>query len=252
MANLTTTGQAFFRFYAELNDFLPPIQRGLTTEYRFCGHPGIKDPIEAQGVPHTEVELILVNGKSRGFDYQLHSGDRVAVYPVFESLDVTPLVKLRKEPLRQTSFVLDVHLGKLARLLRLLGFDTLYRNDYDDPEIIAISLAEHRIILTRDRRLLFDKRITHGYFIRSDNPLEQARDVLRRFQLESVVRPFHRCLLCNGTIEPVARESVKHRVQPKTARYYREFHHCRQCDRVYWRGPHVRHLEEQLRAVLGQ
>lgn len=119
---------AVFRFYEELNDFLPPDQRKTAVTYRFTGRPGIKDAIEALGVPHTEVELIIVNGHSVRFDYRLRNGDRVAVYPMFESTDVTPLLRLREAPLRNSVFVLDVNLGKLARRLRMLGFDALYRN----------------------------------------------------------------------------------------------------------------------------
>ena len=130
---------AEFRFYEELNDFLKPEQRKQTVPYRFDGHPGIKDPIEALGVPHVEVDLIVVNGESVGFDYQLRDGDRVAVYPVFEALDIAPAVKLRDAPLRRTAFVVDVNLGRLARMLRLLGFDVLFSNAYGDDEIVAIA-----------------------------------------------------------------------------------------------------------------
>ena len=142
---------AEFRFYALLNDFLPPAQRKRTMHYRFSGHPGIKDPIEVFGIPHTEVELIIVNGQSVGFDYQLQAGDRVAVYPVFKSLDINPLVRLREKPLRDPRFILDVNLGKLAKRMRLLGFDSLYRNDYNDAEIVNFAVNEQRIVLTRDR-----------------------------------------------------------------------------------------------------
>src|SRR5262249_52305094 len=131
---------ASFRLYAELNDFLPPAQRQIPFVYCFNGMPTIKEAIEAVGVPHTEVDLILVNGVSVAFDYRLRDGDSVAVYPVFESFDIAPLLRLRPQPLRETKFILDVHLGKLAKYLRLLGFDTLYRNDYQDPDIIAIAL----------------------------------------------------------------------------------------------------------------
>src|SRR5262252_902960 len=127
--------EATFRFYAELNDFMPPLQRAVERRYRFDGGPSVKDAIEAQGVPHTEVELILANGVAVGFDYHLRSGDRIAVYPVFETLDVAPLVRLRDRPLREIRFVLDVHLGKLARWLRLVGFDASYRTDLEDSEI---------------------------------------------------------------------------------------------------------------------
>jgi hypothetical protein len=137
---------ASFRFYAELNDFLPRAQRHTTFPYHFTGTPAVKDAIEAAGVPHPEVDLILVNGMSVAFDYPLRDGDRVAVYPVFESFDISPIVHLRPQPLRETKFILDVHLGKLAKHLRMLGFDTLYRNDYQDPDIIATALRERRII----------------------------------------------------------------------------------------------------------
>jgi hypothetical protein len=126
--------------------------------YRFNGAPAIKDPIEALGVPHTEVELIIVNGESAGFGYKLQNKDRVAVYPVFENLDISPLIKLRDKPMRKTAFFADVNLGKLARLLRLFGCDTLFANNLVDKQIAEIAESEKRIILTRDRRLLYAKK----------------------------------------------------------------------------------------------
>lgn len=240
---------AEFRFYAELTDFLLLERRGMPIHYSFNDNPGIKDPIEALGVPHTEVDLIVVGGESQGFDYQLRNGDRVAVYPVFERLDISPIVKLRDKPLRRTAFILDVHLGKLARLLRLLGFNVLYRNDYKDAEIIDISLREHRIILTRDRRLLFHKRITHGHYIRSGNPSAQAQDVIAHFQLENAIQPFHRCMLCNDSIKPVAKDAVLAEVPPGTSRHYSEFYRCKGCGKIYWKGPHFPKLQQKLDSI---
>ena len=132
---------AEFRFYEELNDFLPPEKRKRAFDYRFDGTPSIKDAVEAVGVPHTEIDVILADGRSVGFDYRLRGGERVAVYPMFEALDVSPLVRLRPQPLRSTRFVVDVHLGALARHLRLIGFDTVWRNNLDDREIVDIALA---------------------------------------------------------------------------------------------------------------
>jgi len=148
MADMKPEYLAEFRFYAELNDFLPPLQRQRKILYRFSGHPGVKDPIEVFGVPHTEVELLIVNGESVGFDYQLQADDRVAVYPVFKSLDTPPLLRLREKIAPKPRFVLDVNLGKLAKLMRLLGFDCLYRNDFQDKEVGNIAVNEHRIVLT--------------------------------------------------------------------------------------------------------
>ena len=122
------------------------------------------------------MDLILVNGEPVGFHYRPANGDRVSVYPVFESLDISGIGRLRERPLRDPRFVADVHLGKLARYMRLMGFDTVYRTDLEDHEIVKISVEESRIILTRDIQLLKNGKVTHGYFIRSVNPTMQARD----------------------------------------------------------------------------
>ena len=241
---------AEFRFYEELNDFLRAEQRKQTVVYGFNGKPGIKDAIEALGVPHVEVDLIVVNGASVGFDYQLQDGDRVAVYPVFESLDIAPAVKLRDKPLRQTAFVVDVNLGRLARLLRLMGFDTLFSNSYADDEIVRISEEQGRIVLTRDRRLLHAKAVTHGYWVRSVWPRRQVDEVVRRFDLAGQVRPFSRCADCNGRIESVAKEAVENRLEPKTKKYYEKFYRCPSCGKVYWEGSHVGKLRERFKGVL--
>jgi uncharacterized protein with PIN domain len=246
---------ATFRFYAELNDFLEPEQRGREFPYAFSGRPGIKDAIEALGVPHPEVELIVVGGKSVGFDLQLDDGDRVAVYPMFEAVDVSPLVRLREHPLRRTRFVLDTHLGKLARLLRLLGFDTLYRNDYNDPEIVRISIDEHRIALTRDRGILKHRELTHGYCVRSDAPMDQIREVVTRFDLGRAITPFSRCMMCNSLIQLVKKDEVEPRLLPGTRREHDEFRYCPGCDRIYWKGSHytrLRRLVERLFPVSQQ
>ena len=239
---------ADFRFYGALNRFLSPPVRGVSSVYRFDGNPGIKDPIEAQGVPHTEVELLLVNGESVDFSHRLHHGDRVAVFPVFFQLDVAPLRKLR-DPLPRPAFVLDVHLGALARLLRLLGMDTLYSNAYRDRELVAIAAAEQRVLLTRDRRLLFNHRVVHGHFVHATDPMAQAREVIDLYQLSDTLHPFSRCIACNGPVVAVTREQVLHRLKPKTARYYDDFFQCRDCGQVYWRGPHLDGMLEKLRAL---
>ena len=243
---------AYFRFYAELNDFLPPTKQQITFVYPFNGMPAIKEAIEAVGVPHTEVDLILVNGVSVAFEYRLRDGDRVAVYPVFESFDISPLLRLRPQPLRETKFILDVHLGKLAKYLRLLGFDTLYRNDYQDPDIIAIALRERRIILTRDRGLLKARAVTHGYWMRSTEPQQQVREVLQRFDLQGLIRPLQRCLLCNGLVQPIDKQSILPRLLPQTARYYDEFYQCSACMQLYWKGAHYRKMREFIQACAAQ
>ncbi len=242
--------QANFRFYEELNDFLPREHHKQTIAYSFEGRPAIKDPIEVLGVPHSEVDLILVNNESVGFDHGLKDGDRVAVYPVFESFDITPVQRLRPKPLRNTRFIVDVNLGKLARGLRMLGFDTVYSNRLSDGEVVDIAVHEKRIVLTRDRRLLFRKAITHGYWVRAVDVNTQLQEVLQRLDLYNQVKPLQRCLDCNGEIETVDREQIWSRLEPLTKRYYREFYRCNHCDKIYWPGSHVAHMSGVIRQLL--
>jgi uncharacterized protein with PIN domain/sulfur carrier protein ThiS len=242
---------AEFRFYEELNDFLEPARRKRPFPYRFNGTPSVKDAIEAIGVPHTEVELVVVNGESVGWDHHLRDGDRVSVYPVFESIDVSAAVRLRPAPLREVRFVADVHLGKLARLLRMLGFDTVYQRDYSDEDIVGISVAERRIVLTRDRGILKTRAVTHGYWVRSSVPEEQLREVIARFDLASRARPFDRCMMCNGALVRVEKREVLGRLPRKTAMFYEEFFRCEVCGKVYWKGSHYERMKNAMRKVLG-
>ena len=242
-----TPREAEFRFYEELNDFLPPERRKTAFRQGFQGTPAVLDLIQAIGVPHTAVDLVLVDGRSVGFDTRLHGGERVAVYPVFERLDISPLVHLRPRPLRRTRFALDVHLGRLARDLRLLGFDSSYRRGWDDDELIEHALDERRIILTRDVGLLKHRRVTHGYWLRSDDPERQLDEIIEALDLMRQARPFSRCRECNGEIEPLARESLGPEVDPAIRGRFERFWRCKDCRRVYWRGSHYQRL---LRRVL--
>jgi uncharacterized protein with PIN domain/sulfur carrier protein ThiS len=240
---------AHLRFYEELNDFLPPARRKVEFEHRFERRTSIKDMIESLGVPHPEIELILVNGRSVDFSHIVADGDRISVYPVFESLDVSSLIRLRDAPLRESRFVVDCNLGRLARYLRLLGLDCLYRNDFDDETVSRISQQQRRIVLTRDRRLLHRKIITHGLYIRAVNPKEQVKEVLQRLDLHGAVRPFTRCTRCNGLLKAISKQTVDHRLEPKTRRYYNHFLQCEQCGQVYWQGSHherAKHLVQEL------
>ena len=241
--------QATFRFYEELNDFLPPERRKVAFEHEFDRRASIKDMIESLGVPHAEVELIVVNGESVGFDHIVRDGDRVAVYPVFEAIDIANAVRLRDRPLRTPRFVLDVQLGRLARYLRLCGLDTLYRNDYADDEVAAISAREHRILLTRDRDVLKRRIVTHGYFVRSDDPAAQLAEVLERFDLHDATVPFTRCARCNGLLEDVDKQEILHQLEPLTRRYHDRFRICAGCGQIYWQGSHVRRIERWLARI---
>lgn len=240
-----------FRFYEELNDFLPPHRRKRDFTIPFRPQNSIKDMIESLGVPHTEVDLILVNGQSVDFSYIVKSGDRISVYPVFEATDISSLTRLRPQPLRRTRFVLDTHLGKLARYLRLLGFDTLYNNAWHDAELAAVAAAgDKRILLTRDYGVLKRKQVTHGYFVRNDKPDKQVREVLARFDLYQAVRPFSRCTQCNGLVRPLARDDVAGRVPPRIAEHFDQFSSCMDCGRVYWKGSHYDRMQGIIERLL--
>ncbi|MFP4013150.1 MAG: Mut7-C RNAse domain-containing protein [Chitinispirillaceae bacterium] len=243
--------RATFRFNEELNDFLPVHRKKRRFEVSFKGNPAVKDTIESLNVPHTEVDLILINGNSAPFFQKLHDGDDVSVYPVTESRAITSFGQLLPEPSGEVRFVLDVHLGKLARLLRLLGFDCYYRNDLDDREIVDISSEQHRTVLTRDIGLLKHAQVTHGRWIRSSDPLSQLKETIRRFGLCSEIAPFTRCLRCNGLIHSVNKEEVKNLLEEKTVRYYNEFARCSECGKIYWKGSHFSKLDAVVKEVCG-
>jgi uncharacterized protein with PIN domain len=243
---------AQFRFYAELNDFLPRERRFSDFGHAFDGHPSIKDTIEALGVPHTEVDLILANGESVDFSYQLQDDDRISIYPVFENFDITPIQRLRPRPLRVVRFVLDTHLGRLAAYLRLLGFDTLYRNDADDPELARISRDEQRVLLTRDRGLLKRSIVTHGYYIRETDPQKQVVEVVLHFDLFRVIEPFRRCLRCNGVLEVVSKDVISSQLPPLASQSFDEFRRCQGCGKVFWKGSHYERMAQLIEHVLAQ
>ncbi|HEV2124370.1 MAG TPA: Mut7-C RNAse domain-containing protein, partial [Chloroflexota bacterium] len=194
-------------------------------------------------VPHTEVDLLLVNGESMDFAYQVQQGDRISVYPPFRTLDVSSVSHVRPPALDEMRFVLDAHLGTLASHLRMLGFDTLYRNDYDDSTLATISAGERRILLTRDRGLLKRRQVEYGYHVWATDPDQQVVEVLRRYRLFDAVAPFRRCMRCNALLERVEKAAVEHLLEPKTRLYYDEFARCAACDRVYWKGSHFEKMQ---------
>jgi uncharacterized protein with PIN domain len=241
---------AILRFYEELNDFLPEDRKKRQFRAHFHAGDTVKALIESLGVPHTEVDLILVNGRSAAFEQRVQPGDRISVYPVFESLEIGSVTKVRPEALRRTRFVLDVHLGRLAKLLRMLGFDALYSNSCDDSSLSRISRDQRRIILTRDRGLLKRSMITHGYCLRSDQPMEQLLEVLKRFDLSKKVRPFSRCLRCNRELEEIDADRAAASIPEYVAKTYDRYRTCPECGRIYWQGSHWEHMRKVLEANL--
>ena len=238
--------RAYFRFYEELNDFLPPVKRKKKFTHEFIDRTSVKDMIESLGVPHTEIDLILVNGLSVSFNYIVQDKDDISVYPVFESLDITNLQKLRPAPLRIPKFILDVHLGRLAKYMRILGFDTLYKNDYTNDEIVITSLKEKRTILTKDRGILKRKEVTHGYWVRNTDPNKQIKEIIGRFDLKNSIKEFTLCLECNSPLKPILKEKVIDSLPQKVRTRQNEFFICGNCNKIFWKGTHY---DKMLRLV---
>jgi len=225
---------AVFRFHGMLNDFLARDQRDQPIHVKFRGRQSVKHLAESLGVPHPEIGRVQVNGQEGSVSDITQDGDHVEVHPVENGCPVEP------------RFVLDCHLGRLTAHLRMLGFDCLYQNDYDDPTMTEVAVQEGRILLTRDRRLLMRKVIRHGYCLRSLDTLEQLTEVIEHFKLIEVIQPFHRCIRCNHPLEPVEKDLIMDRLEPLTKKYFEEFHICPACKQIYWRGSHY---EKMLKLI---
>ncbi len=235
------------RFYEELNDFLPKGKRRRDIEWSFSGERSVKDLIESFHVPHSEVDLVLVNGKPVEFNERVSDGDRISVYPVFELVNISKISPLRNKPLRNPSFICDVHLGTLTKKLRLLGFDTVFDPSLDDPDLVNVAQREKRILLTSDRYLLMRKNLTRGVFIRPGDVNDQLEYIMNRLDLFSLADPFTRCLACNGTLnsfEKGGRDylSLSEKIPPKVKSRFTEYSQCECCGRVYWKGTHYEKL----------
>lgn len=223
--------EADFTFLEGLNWFLPLKLRGKSIHLVFEDHQTVKHLIESLGVPHVEVGAVNANGRAVAMSYRPRDSDRLEVQPIAAGCPIEP------------RFVLDNHLGRLTAYLRMFGFDCLYHNDFEDNEMIGLLESDPRILLTRDRRLLMRKVVRYGYCLRSLQPEEQIVEVVRRFTLEQMASPFHRCLLCNGILEQVEKAAVLERLEPKTKLYYNEFTRCSTCGQVYWKGSHWERMQ---------
>ncbi|MCS6881230.1 MAG: Mut7-C RNAse domain-containing protein [Oscillochloridaceae bacterium] len=237
------------RCHGALNDFLPHAQRGRPVTLPWSAHETVKHVVEVAGVPHPEIGALTINGAPASFGARVAPG---AVIDVFSPEEAPPDGVPLRPPLAVLRFACDVHLGRLAAYLRMLGFDTRYRNDQSDAELVALARAEERVLLTRDVRLLMRGAVVHGAFVRATDPEAQVREVARRFGLRASARPFRRCMRCNGLTAPVAKAEIIDQLQPKTRRYYDEFWRCQDCGRIYWCGSHVKRMQELIdRALTG-
>jgi uncharacterized protein len=224
-------------FAVELRMFLAPRHRGGTVQANAGGTSTLGHVVESLGVPLTEVGGITLNGRWVAPSHRPAGGDLVRVHAV------------RRPQRTPPRFLLDVHLGTLARRLRLLGVDTAYGNDLGDDALIERAGHERRVLLTQDRGLLRRRKLWLGAYVRGARPDEQLRDVLDRFA--PPLAPWTRCTACNGEITPVDKDEIAHLLQPGTRRTYDTFARCRNCGHLYWRGAHHRDLAAIVSAALG-
>jgi len=231
-------------FYGDVGFFL---KRGAGTviQRQLRERTAVKDVIESCGVPHPEVDLILIENEPVTFGYVLEQDTDVSVYPVgLDWVTVFPENHFQTPHLKQ--FIADCHLGKLVRNLRLLGIDVDYNPQGEDRQLLEAMRSDNRALLTRDRRLLMHAVVRHGCYLRSQDPLEQTTEVLRRFDLLTSLAPFTRCLRCNASLEPVEKAKILHQLEPLTKIYYEQFHRCIGCGQLYWPGSHFKKLEARV------
>jgi uncharacterized protein with PIN domain len=240
------------RLYGPLNDFVPRVGRQRLLFWPLSRPAAVKDVIEAVGVPHPEIGLLLVDGTSVPLTHRVSGGERVAVYPAFAALDVTPLSRAAPPLPPLLRFVVDGHLGRLAAYLRALGYDTDYTNHRADDELARSSSQEQRVLLTRDQGLLKRSVVEHGYWVRSTDPEQQLFELHARFDLARQAAPFSRCVTCNGLLADVEKKHVLELIPPRTRERQEHFRQCADCGQVFWRGSHYDRMSRLIESVLGR
>jgi len=241
----------FLQFHGELAG-LAPASGHEWLPRRLPAPASAKDCIEALGCPHTEIDLLLADGRPVAFSFLVDRELKLEVFPVpsENASPVWPNSRLQPRPLRHERFVCDAHLGKLARLLRMLGFDTAYSRLAREPDLARSAGTEDRAVLTRSRALLKHRRIRLGRLIHSRHVDIQTTEVIRRFRLAPRIEPFGRCAVCNGELESVAKELVAERIPAQTLAWRDTYFRCLSCDHLYWDGTHVARLRRRFATIL--
>ena len=243
---------ATFHIHDSLNFFLPRRHKNREIIHPFDWQASIKDMIESLGPPHPEIELITVNGESVDFNYIVQPDDVINVYPDANGAAASKKIPLRPPYPGRPRFVLDTHLGRLTAYLRMMGFDTLYQSvDYPDAEIADVAHDEKRIALSRDVGLLKRSKVIYGYYVRNTDPRKRLTEIVERYDLGRHIEPFQFCMKCNGSLEPVDKDSIRHLISERTQKYYDDFHQCTSCKRVFWQGSHYDKMQTLMNEVLG-
>ena len=238
--------QATISFFGSLNDFLPQNRKNSHHWVAFEDGRGVKDLVESLGVPHSEIDVLIVNGTSVNFGFRLNGKSHIEVYPCFTAPQKDSLLHLQPPVPENPSFILDVHLGKLTHLLRMMGFDSLYRNNFRDKEIVEIAHDQNRIILTRDKGILKYRLVSSGYWVRSTDTNIQIKEVTSRFSLCSRKKPFTICMECNGKLKPVQKQEIESLLEENTVKYFTKFAKCSNCGKIYWEGSHYLMLRDRI------
>jgi uncharacterized protein len=235
------------KFHDDLTFFLKSRTRSQVIERNLGEKTSVKDVIESCGVPHPEVDLILVNSKPVNFSHSIVKDADIDLYPVQSQCLLFKEKRLQVRSIKR--FVADGHLGTLARNLRLFGFDVAYDRQAQDGQLLSVMEREDRALLTRDRRLLMHAIVRHGYCPRSQNAEDQTIEVIRRFHLFDSITPFTRCLRCNGPLQKVVKADIIQKLEPLTKIYYEDFRRCTGCGQIYWAGSHFSRLHRRLEKI---
>lgn len=237
-------------FHAELNDFLPAAERGRGRAVQADDGAPLRHLIEACGVPHTEVAMARREGEQVGLQTPVSDDDRIDVWPFFAALAQCPELRERDPLAGARRFLADAHLGRLARHLRMLGFDTRWdHDDVGDARLAELAATDGRILLSSDRRLLMRRQVGRGCFVRGGSTWEQLEALTRRLDLCAELQPFTRCTLCNARLAAVALDQVRAQIPPRVRELTEHYWRCDACGRIYWRGTHWRDMRTRIRRL---
>ena len=223
------------------------LQDNLQIVYPICRRSSLKDIIESLGVPHTEIGAIEINGEDMEFGFVPRQSCRIVLYPIAFPFDVTLSSILRPDPLKKLRFIVDVNVGKLAVLLRMIGMNTAYNNEFTDSEIARKAESDGRVVLSKDIGLLKRKQIHYGRYVRAIHPDDQLKEIINFFGIQRKLFPFSRCVRCNTKLVPVDKKDVLNRLEPNTQKYFNHFKLCTTCNRIFWKGSHHESMEKRLK-----
>ena len=226
---------------------------GRTITYPLSRRASIKDILESLGIPHTEIGRIMLNGQEQTFEKIAEDGQHFEIHPLCPALPPTIATILRPVPLAACIFLVDINVGKLAGLLRMAGCDAeSVGPDSGDTDTVTKAVGEGRILLTRNRELLKQRKLVFGHLVQSQEPDHQLREIFDLYGLQDQLRPFSRCIACNGLLVEVEKEAIIDRLLPLTKKYYHHFKQCSGCAKIYWHGSHHDKMEAKLKIILGR